>query len=121
MSALSGVVLIEDAQMRPPSRTSRASPISPITATGLPVSGALTISAIAIQPRMPVPAASPRMVITLPRADRIRIRMPMLAMAYMATHLEARPKPSSRPSTGMPSQNANRLFQTLSHITAKTR
>ena len=47
--------------------------------------------------------------------------MPMLAMAYMATHLDASANPRITPMTGMPSQKATRLFQTSSQRRAKSR
>ena len=77
----SGAVAWRIVHTAPATSVTSASPIRATTITGLPVFSAVVISAIACQPRMPVPAARARIVTSRPRADRIRIRTPMLAMA----------------------------------------
>jgi len=59
-----------------------------------------------------------------PSADRMKIRMPMLAMAYRATHLDARASPRTTPNSGMPIQKVShdrRSFFAPSQIYANTR
>ena len=80
-SSRSGVVRARRVQEIPHHATAAATNATMAMAGRLPVPLAVLISAMPCQPRIPVPAASPRMVMRRPRADRIRIRMPMLATA----------------------------------------
>ena len=117
----SGVVRAPRAQVIPNQATPTASSARMAMAGRLPVPVAVLISAIAIQPSTPVPAASPRIVTSLPSADRIRTRMPMLAMAYSATHFEASARPRMTPMIGITTQKAALFFHTPSHSNAKRR